>query len=229
MKSVLISIQPKWCEIIASGKKTIEVRKTAPKLQTPFKCYIYCTKGMYANEESDTRARVESFYCPITRQSIHAESFYGKSLFHKDKDWYLMNGKVIGEFLCDRIDKYSAEIISCAKFEVNGAEVCEEFRYNAGACLDAEAMFSYSKGKSLYGWHISDLKIYDEPKELGKFSRFGFKRMGYSDCICANEECKYREEQNNYYDPPICMYGNGKQMNCQITRPPQSWCYVEEM
>ena len=39
-KSVLISIQPKWCELIASGKKTIEVRKTAPKLETPFKCYI---------------------------------------------------------------------------------------------------------------------------------------------------------------------------------------------
>lgn len=43
MKSVLISIQPKWCELIASGKKTIEVRKSAPKLETPFKCYIYCT------------------------------------------------------------------------------------------------------------------------------------------------------------------------------------------
>ena len=45
MKSVLISIQPKWCELIASGKKTVEVRKTKPKLETPFKCYIYCTQG----------------------------------------------------------------------------------------------------------------------------------------------------------------------------------------
>ena len=45
MKSILISIQPKWCELIASGKKTIEVRKTRPKLETPFKCYIYETKG----------------------------------------------------------------------------------------------------------------------------------------------------------------------------------------
>lgn len=42
-KSVLISIRPKWCELIASGEKTIEVRKTRPKLETPFKCYIYCT------------------------------------------------------------------------------------------------------------------------------------------------------------------------------------------
>ena len=44
MKSVLISIRPKWCALIASGKKTIEVRKTYPKLPTPFKCYIYCTQ-----------------------------------------------------------------------------------------------------------------------------------------------------------------------------------------
>ena len=41
MKSVLLSINPKWCEMIANGKKTIEVRKTKPKLGAPFKCYIY--------------------------------------------------------------------------------------------------------------------------------------------------------------------------------------------
>lgn len=43
MKAILMSIQPKWCELIASGKKTIEVRKTAPK-DTPFKVFIYQTK-----------------------------------------------------------------------------------------------------------------------------------------------------------------------------------------
>lgn len=49
MKSVLISIRPKWCELIANGKKTIEVRKTRPKCDTPFKCYIYCTKDFKPN------------------------------------------------------------------------------------------------------------------------------------------------------------------------------------
>lgn len=43
--AMLLSIRPKWCEKIASGEKTIEVRKTRPKLDTPFKCYIYCTKS----------------------------------------------------------------------------------------------------------------------------------------------------------------------------------------
>ena len=44
-KAVLISIHPKWCELIASGKKMVEIRKNKPKLETPFKCYIYQTKG----------------------------------------------------------------------------------------------------------------------------------------------------------------------------------------
>lgn len=61
MTNVLISISPKWCKKIASGKKTIEVRKTRPKCETPFKCFIYCTKprkhfslggGVYACSDS---------------------------------------------------------------------------------------------------------------------------------------------------------------------------------
>lgn len=46
-RAVLLSIKPKYCELIASGKKTVEVRKTRPKLAPPFKCYIYCTKDFY--------------------------------------------------------------------------------------------------------------------------------------------------------------------------------------
>lgn len=80
MKSVLISIQPKWCELIASGKKTIEVRKTAPKLEVPFKCYIYQKKLLKNNK---------------------AYSY---------KTW-ARNGKVIGEFVCDRIDIYKRGIL----------------------------------------------------------------------------------------------------------------------
>lgn len=44
-KAAMLSIRPKWCEKIASGEKTVEVRKTRPKLGTPFKCYIYCTQS----------------------------------------------------------------------------------------------------------------------------------------------------------------------------------------
>lgn len=44
-KAVMLSVRPEWCEKIISGEKTVEVRKSMPKLSAPFKCYIYCTKG----------------------------------------------------------------------------------------------------------------------------------------------------------------------------------------
>ena len=78
MRAVLISIRPKWCEKIINGDKTIEVRKTRPKLDTPFKCYIYCTLPKYPHED-------------FIATDYPRPQFYG-------------GGKVIGEFTCDRID-----------------------------------------------------------------------------------------------------------------------------
>lgn len=81
MKAVLMSIQPKWCELIASGEKTVEVRKTKPKLEVPFKVYIYETKDK----------RFENIgYC-----------------WEKGKAFVHATGKVIGEFVCHEIEDYS--------------------------------------------------------------------------------------------------------------------------
>lgn len=74
-KAVLISIQPDWCKKILSGEKTVEVRKTRPKLETPFKVYIYCTKT------------AEGWLRTIPVQG-----------------WQRMDGFVIGEFTCYKID-----------------------------------------------------------------------------------------------------------------------------
>lgn len=75
MKSVLISIRPQWVEKIASGQKTIEVRKTAPK-EVPFKAYIYCSKE---KKQDDI---------------IWAGAFGDRG------KW---NGHIIGEFICDKV------------------------------------------------------------------------------------------------------------------------------
>jgi len=84
MKAALISIRPKWCEKIVNGKKTIEVRKTRPKLETPFKCYIYCTK--------DTK---KQFWTGPRYSYVddHSHNPFDKC----------GSGKVIGEFLCNLI------------------------------------------------------------------------------------------------------------------------------
>ena len=170
MKSVLISIQPKWCSLIASGEKTVEVRKNKPKLETPFKCYIYMTKSY--------------------------DTLFG---YGKPKKLCVDGGKVIGEFVCD---------------ELSGGFWISPFSdyLQMQSCLSYDEICDYANGKPIFSWHISDLVIYDTPRELSEFCRNG---------ECA--KCGWLEEGK--------CYKNDKQNNInkhRATRPPQSWCYVEE-
>ena len=164
--AVLISIKPKWCELIASGEKSIEVRKTGPKAERPFKCYIYCTK-----DGADS-----------------ATHFYECA----DGSWWddgktysaFLSGYVIGEFTCDWCEQY----IPC---RTDFAEL------SAGSLVEPKELYEYAKGKPLYGWHISDLKIYEEMKPLESLKRW---------------------EESGMWAHLL-----------SITRPPQSWFYVEEV
>lgn len=102
MNEIIISIKPEWCRKIMTGQKTAEVRRTKPKLNTPFKCLIYCTKDAKSNE--------------------------------------LYKGKVVAEFVCDKIFNID---------EGSKAEIIEN------SCLTEEQLETYG-GK--YAWHISCLK-----------------------------------------------------------------------
>jgi len=142
MKAVLISIRPEWCAKIASGEKTIEVRKTRPKLETPFKCYIYCTLPRYPHEDF-----IETDY--------PKPQFYG-------------GGKVIGEFTCNRV----TNLFSNSRFWLDEDDILH-------TCLSAAEMRKYANGANgLYGWHISNLKIYDKPRELREFTGLRQTKFG---------------------------------------------------
>lgn len=145
MKAVLLSIQPQWCEKIASGEKTVEVRKNRPKIDTPFKVYMYHTKTRNAG---------------------------GGDWNHWADCWQLPNGtfvnaggKVIGEFVCDEAEKFTVGSLRCDDIErlscLTYAEMIAYF-YKPGE-IDGKT------AKQGYGWHISELKIYDRPKELEEF------------------------------------------------------------
>lgn len=170
-RAVLFSIKPKYCELIASGKKTVEVRKTQPKIPTPFKGYIYCTKG-------------ETAY--FTRDIFGNES---------------LNGKVIGEFVCDKI--ITVDCDSVAPFDYNTKEYIDK-----ESCLSRDDFVKYTGFIMAYGWHISNLIIYDKPKELSEFIK---PCPTPFQCDKCNDLVEH--------------FGCGR----TITRPPQSWCYVEEM
>lgn len=184
MKSVLISIRPKWCELIASGEKTIEVRKTCPKIETPFRCYIYCTQsGKYKNGKS-----VKNIW--LNRGT--------------DKR-FIGNGKVIGEFVCDCITPLYNVCTDEWRLLRGGLHEIEK-QLVGMACLTEEELREYANGKYCYAWHISDLKIYDKPKELNEF--------------CCHD---------NTYDNAFGWAFEDRAKSAPLTRPPQSWCYVEEL
>ena len=106
-KAVLLSVQPKWCALIANGKKTVEVRKTRPKIETPFKCYIYQIKSK--DKLLDVMKDGDDNYGTI---------YHGKPVFIKTLSPY-SNGneqKVIGEFICDSISEYEAEFAKLMTF-----------------------------------------------------------------------------------------------------------------
>ena len=180
MKSVLISIRPKWTEKIASGQKTIEVRKTAPQ-EVPFKAYIYESRN--GGHRCKKRKKKDSCY----------------SYAPKNVGCYNGSGKVIGEFICN-----NASELDYVYYWNNG--------YEFATCLTYRQVADYGKGKTLYGWHISDLKIYDKPRELSEFSR----PCSYSGLCFSCKRTSFKKDGNL-----LC--------NTKITRPPQSWMYVEDL
>ncbi len=180
-KAVLISTQPKWSKLIFEFlgwdngrplyKKCLELRKSKPNIKPPFKVFIYCPK--------DNTDRVPS-----------------RIWWKADKTGFqhIMNGKVIGEFICDYI------LSHC---EMANADIAEQL-----SCVSREDILKYSNGKEVFGWHISDLVIYDKPKELNTFFSACKKPEGTDCSKCVDE----------------------RQQSCKaLKRPPQSWCYVEEI
>ena len=149
MQAVLISINPKWCEPIASGKKKIEIRKSEPKqLKPPFKAFIYCTQG-----KGDCLWRWNGVWYD-TQDPNHRPN--------------RLDGKIIGEFICDRIVD-----IPYSRYYVDYYHAMPQQDFE-DACLDMGLIDEYLRSKDGFGWHISDLKIYDKPRELSEFSKYGF-------------------------------------------------------
>lgn len=194
MKAVLLSIKPHYCELIANGKKTIEIRKTKPKLKTPFKCYIYETKA-------------------INHQKILVDldgnlpTIYAKG-----------SGKVIGEFVCDRIEIFDVP------YPAYSYEMRKDIQDLSGLGYFQLHKYANHKYRSLYAWYISNLVIYDEPKELSDFyKRSPCKHYQENTYVSIFAHCNYAYpcERLGEFE----TYCQGK----KLTRPPQSWGYVEEI
>jgi len=195
-KAVLISIRPEWVKKILAGEKILEVRKTRPKLEAPFKVYIYCTAGNLSYKVNG------GMVCNVSGGKI-----------------------VVGEFTCDNIATYNYDY--CPHPEIGMDYDCGDSWWEIddedlkSACLSEKEFRYYAFGReAMYGWHISDLKIYDAPKDLNEF-------WLPPELYCEKERCG-----GCPYDQVADVNGEYS-FDCEwkrpLTRPPQSWCYVEEL
>lgn len=164
-KAVLISIRPEWVELILSGKKTAEVRKTYPKapdLPYPFKCYIYRTKMPDKMIDIIKDGNVLDWYL---QEGEEPTIYHGKPTFIKVPG---EKGAVVAEFTCDCVESLWRWGWSTDPWETVIGQPMK-----GCTCMELKQIEDYANGDGVFSWHITDLKRYDKPLAL---STFGLKR-----------------------------------------------------
>lgn len=214
VKAVMLSANPKSCSWIAEGIKTVDIRKTRPKLEPPFKVYVYCTKPE------------ERLVCIIKDgDDIYGETYHGKTQFIKvekhDYPMFVKEQKVIGEFVCD-------EIRFATLSDLIVKEDAEKiWRGTLMGKKELLCYLGYKRGTSIYDakrygfylWHISNFKLYDNPRDIDDF-------FTDKECECDHKNCKYFDRGNGYNVEDDCLaYYDRK----PLFKAPQSWCYVKEV
>lgn len=161
MKHIMISIKPEWVAKILNGEKTLEIRKTIPKCDLPCKVYIYCTKD--SKHLVAPFNFVEGWFYKVYDDNTH---------YCNGCSWNMgetINGKVVAEFTLNKVEQFSVGSLRSDDIEKL-------------ACVTYKQMIDYyykpqeldgKTAKLGYAWHIEDLHIYDQPKELAEF---GLKR-----------------------------------------------------
>ena len=199
MKSIMISIQPQWVSKILNKEKLVEIRKTKPKCELPCKVYIYCTKPKKWWAFSNWGATSDELVWKIKDK---VKMCNGLEVW--DDDYEKLNGKVIAEFMLNKVDTLERDLndwLPKNRYDVSN-DLLKDINSNQ------EQLWNYGQGKTLYAWHIDDLKIYDKPKLLQVF----FRPCG---------DCDKKDTDRCIYEDSYCR--------AKVIRPPQSYCYVEEL
>lgn len=180
----MISIQPKWVEKILNREKDREFRKTMPKCEFPIDAYIYCTK-----DRKDYLTMIDNDKHTIVLDRDGEIGSWGDNV---------LNGKVVAKFTLKDIDEFYVFNDGIIQYWI----ACDLEK----GCVPYDDLANYiGRGKKGYSWHIDNLEIFDNPKELSEFKKF---------------------------NPLINDYGfgafaRGEKMYVPLIKAPQSWCYCE--
>lgn len=187
IKYALISIRPQWAYLILTGKKTLEIRKQVLKWvkeeitngnKVEFLVYItkskpellYCHGCCGDNGSCSSAGYILNDY--LSKDGI-------KEGIEEDGD-ILLNGTIPFSFECDVYDlilfQYGQgyiddEYIICNDKEEDCGLLWQDTKFIEKTCLEDETdIENYGMGKDLYALHISNVKVFDQPKTLSEFN-----------------------------------------------------------
>lgn len=199
MKAIMISIKPKWVAKILNGEKTIEIRKRFP-IEYRGWVYIYCTKGNKSRYNRELLRKYENVYLV---DKIDYKTFNQH-----------LNGKVVARFYCDNVEEIKYGLLT--KYNIYGVpRLVENYKTKSltyrklrdKSCLNANEFENYfAKSLVINGIvgdaiHISQLEVFDKPKELWEFM--------------LHIPTWKKTNTGAYYK------------HIQLTKAPQNYCYVE--
>lgn len=202
MKSLMISDKPKWCALMMNGDKTIEFRKNkalASAIQKLINEYGYAEICVYCSKDEYLYRTNKGYIASKKPLAVGKGTEYTFA--------YSDEGKVLFKFRCYKVEEKTPfeeyESPFGMAYKLTGDKVVCCYK----ACLSYDEYNHYLKGKNGYAIHISDLKIFDKPKELSEF------------IVCT--------EKNHKCNKPItypcrkCVYMN------ELTKAPQNFTYIE--
>lgn len=227
MRAIMKSVSPRICGKVANGDCTILVSKTAPKCGAPFKGYIYATEAKKWFHSGIVLTSNELLWL----SSGKIKMCDGFELWADGEDYQCVNNKVIGEFICDEIIEWQYD--KGHQYYVEYPDDCTSYFpylkcHSEATGLKCSEIEEFGKGKILYGWHISDLKIYDKPKTLAEFYKCGAE--SFEELSDTEDLCQYCS-RTGFCEGRWCdeAYQNYLDVGFALTHVSSNWCYVEEL
>lgn len=182
----------------------------------------WCEKIFNERKSIEVRKSRPSIPTPFKVYVYQTKHKGGKAIVNEVLNSVYGGGKVIGSFVCDEIYVRPANVIYYGKGQEDYLDLLKS------ACMTEREVLDYMGGqfnRETYFWHVTDLKIYDKPKELGEFYTLGNCEK-YDFCNqCKNFHRGQGWLDGSYCDEDSCLDNT----RIPVTRAPQSWCYVEEL
>ena len=189
--SIIISIHPKWCELIFSGKKRLEIRKRIPNAHYPITFYVYQTV--------DKNWKYNLIPSLANKQGKVVGTFTCNDIDHWESEFWLEDTDVYEAITMIEEDEFEpGEYIQTRVFtnEWEDWEIEPEFEKTLlykDSCVSWNELRNYMKSglNDFYTIHVEDVHYFTNPMNISDFKNkkgIMMEKAPQSWCYCEMTE-----------------------------------------